>query len=147
MKKENKINKNENIKNFINEFKAFISKGNIVDMAIGVIIGSAFGKIVTSLVNDIFMPIIGIIIGGVDFSNLSITFKNASINYGMFLQNIIDFLIVAFCIFVFVKIINKLNFKKKPLQNKEDAQETKPLKDENIIILEEIRDILKNKKS
>lgn len=147
MKKENKINKNENIKNFINEFKAFISKGNIVDMAIGVIIGSAFGKIVTSLVNDIFMPIIGIIIGGVDFSNLSITFKNASINYGMFLQNIIDFLIVAFCIFVFVKIINKLNFKKKTLQNKEDAQETKPVKDENIIILEEIRDILKNKKS
>ncbi len=147
MKKENKKSNKENIKNFIGEFKTFISKGNIVDMAIGVIIGSAFGKIVTSLVNDIFMPIIGIIIGGVDFSNLAINFKNASINYGMFLQNIIDFLIVAFCIFVFVKIINKLNFKKKNIQNQETASEPKPVKDENIIILEEIRDILKSQKS
>lgn len=122
------------------EFKEFISKGNIVDLAVGVIIGGAFSKIVTSLVNDIIMPLIGIIIGGVDFTNLTLKVKDASINYGMFIQNIIDFLIVAFCIFVFVKILNKLSFKKKEAPCEKEA----PKKDENTLLLEEIRDILKS---
>ena len=91
------------------EFKKFISRGNVVDLAVGVIIGSAFGNIVTSLVNDILMPIIGILIGGIDFSGLSITIENAKINYGMFIGNIVNFLIIAFSIFLFVKAINKLN--------------------------------------
>ena len=89
------------------EFKKFISKGNVVDLAVGVIIGGAFGKIVSSLVNDILMPIIGILIGGVDFSNLSLKIGDVRITYGMFIQNVIDFLIIAFCVFIFVKIVNK----------------------------------------
>ena len=115
MKKET-----EKAKGLIKEFKEFISKGNVVDMAVGVIIGSAFGKIVSSLVNDIFMPLIGVIIGG------------------MFIQNIIDFLIVALCVFIFVKIINKLHFKKK-----EETVKEEPKKDEKTLLLEEIRDLLK----
>ena len=90
----------------LKEFKKFISKGNVVDLAVGVIIGGAFGKIVSSLVNDILMPIIGILIGGIDFSSLSIKVGSAKITYGMFIQNIIDFLIIAFCVFIFVKIVN-----------------------------------------
>ena len=115
--------------------KQFISRGNVMDLAIGVIIGSAFGKIVTSVVNDILMPLIGIIIGGLDFTNLSIKIKDATINYGMFIQNVIDFLIVAICIFIFIKIVSK--FTKKS----EEKEEVK--KDEQIILLEEIRDLLK----
>ena len=126
------------MKKFFGEFKEFISKGNIVDMAIGVIIGSAFGKIVTSLVNDIFMPIIGVIIGGLDFSNLSIKVGNSAIMYGSFIQNIVDFLIVALCVFILVKIINKLHFKKK-----EETVKEEPKKDEKTLLLEEIRDLLK----
>ena len=135
MKKET-----EKAKGLIKEFKEFISKGNVIDMAVGVIIGSAFGKIVSSLVNDIFMPLIGVIIGGIDFTNLTLKVKDASINYGMFIQNIIDFLIVAFCIFVFVKILNKLSFKKKEAPCEKEALK----KDENTLLLEEIRDILKS---
>ncbi len=119
----------------ISEFKKFISKGNIIELAVGVIIGSAFGKIVSSLVNDILMPAIGIISGGIDFSGLKFTIKNATINYGMFIQNIIDFLIIAICIFIFVKIIDRITNKK------EEVKEIK--KDEQIILLEEIRDLLK----
>lgn len=133
MKKDNKILKKGN--KTIKEFKQFISRGNVMDLAIGVIIGSAFGKIVTSVVNDILMPLIGIIIGGLDFTNLSIKIKDATINYGMFIQNVIDFLIVAICIFIFIKIISK--FTKKS----EEKEEVK--KDEQIILLEEIRDLLK----
>ena len=124
------------------EFKSFIARGNVIDLAVGVIIGGAFGKIVTSIVNDILMPIIGVIIGGIDFSNLSIQFKDATINYGMFLQNVIDFLIVAFCIFVFVKILSKFNKKE---EVKEEKVEVK--KEEQVILLEEIRDLLKEKKT
>lgn len=122
----------------ISEFKKFISKGNIIELAVGVIIGSAFGKIVSSLVNDILMPAIGIISGGIDFSGLKFTIKNATINYGMFIQNIIDFLIIAICIFIFVKIIDRITNKK------EEVKEIK--KDEQIILLEEIRDLLKKSK-
>ena len=133
MKKDNKILKKGN--KTIKEFKQFISRGNVMDLAIGVIIGSAFGKIVTSVVNDILMPLIGIIIGGLDFTNLSIKIKDATINYGMFIQNVIDFLIVAICIFIFIKIVSK--FTKKS----EEKEEVK--KDEQIILLDEIRDLLK----
>lgn len=122
----------------LKEFKTFISKGNVVDLAVGVIIGSAFGKIVSSLVNDILMPIIGIIIGGIDFSNLTIQIKDATIKYGIFIQNIIDFLIVAFCIFIFIKLINKVSKKEEEKKEKVVSEETK--------ILKEIRDILKEKK-
>lgn len=125
----------------INEFKKFISRGNVVDLAVGVIIGGAFSKIVSSLVNDILMPFIGTILGGIDFSNLSITIRDAKINYGMFIQNIIDFLIIAICVFIFVKFVNKIasfGQKKEPEKKKEE----KPVETE-LSILKEIRDELK----
>ena len=121
------------VKKGMSEFKTFISRGNVVDMAVGVIIGSAFGKIVTSLVNDILMPIIGIFLGGLDFSSLSINIGDATILYGSFIQTIVDFLIVAFCIFTMVKFFEK--FKKQ--------EESVPTKSEEVKLLEEIRDILK----
>lgn len=127
----------------IKEFKEFISRGNVIDLAVGVIVGGAFGKIVTSLVNDILMPLIGIVLGGIDFSNLSIQFGNSKIMYGLFIQNIIDFLIIAFCVFMFVKVVNRLSHKPK----KEEVKLVVKKNDE-VILLEEIRDLLKdNKKS
>lgn len=120
----------------LKKFKKFISRGNVLDLAVGVIIGGAFSSIVTSLVNNIFTPIIGLILGGVDFSNLSIKFRDTSINYGLFLQSVFDFLIVSFCIFIFIKAFNKL-FKK---EKKEEVKETKS---KELETLEEIRDILK----
>lgn len=126
------------MKKFISEFKEFISKGNVIDMAVGVIIGGAFGKIVSSLVNDIIMPIVGIIIGGHDFTGLTLNVGSASIKYGAFLQNVVDFLIVAFCIFVFIKIISK--FKKKEVKKEEIK------KSDEVLLLEEIRDLLKKEK-
>ena len=122
------------------EFKEFISKGNIFDMAVGVIIGGAFGKIVTSLVNDIIMPLVGIIIGGHDFSGLTLKVKDAVINYGTFIQNIVDFLIVALCIFVVVKAMSK--FKKKEAE----APAEPPKPSEEVLLLREIRDSLKKNK-
>lgn len=136
MKKVKKIDVKE-IK-VINEFKSFISRGNVVDMAVGVIIGGAFGKIVTSLVNDVLMPIIGIILGGLDFSNLTIKFNDAIISYGLFIESIIDFLIIALCIFVMIKFFEK--FKKK----EEIKEVIKP--SEEVELLREIRDLLKKKK-
>ena len=130
-------------KKFIKEFKEFISRGNVVDLAVGVIIGGAFSKIVTSLVNDIIMPLIGIIIGGIDFTNLSFKIKDATVSYGVFIQNVLDFLIVAVCIFIFVKLINKLNRKKE--EPKEKVKE-EPKKSDEVLLLEEIRDLLKNEK-
>ena len=106
------------MKKIINEFKEFISKGNVLDLAVGVIIGSAFSKIVTSLVNDILMPFLGLITGGHDFTSLTLKFKDATINYGLFIQNIIDFLLMAICIFLIVKIFNtiKTNLSKKEIK-------------------------------
>ncbi len=126
----------------IKEFKQFISKGNVVDLAVGVVIGSAFGKIVSSLVDNIIMPLVGILIGGIDFSNLTWKIKDATIEYGIFLQNIVDFLIVAFCIFMVIKAFNKLTKKK---EKKEEA----PKKSDDVVLLEEIRDLMKkeNKKT
>ena len=130
----------------VKEFAEFINKGNVIDLAVGVIIGGAFGKIVTALVNYIIMPIVGIIVGGVDFSDLYITIPNwlgdgsgVRLEYGNFLQAVVDFLIVAFCVFVFVKFINKfkLDFKKE-----EEAKEAAPSKDDQIIAL--LEDIKKN---
>lgn len=123
----------------LKEFKAFISKGNVVDLAVGVIIGGAFGKIVSSLVNDILMPIIGVIIGGVDFSNLSIQVGSAKIAYGIFIQNVIDFLIIAFCVFIFVKIVNKLS----NLAKKEEEQKQEKITETELSVLKEIREELK----
>ena len=120
----------------LKEFKQFISKGNVIDLAVGVIIGSAFGKIVSSIVDDILMPLIGVIIGGIDFSNLSIKVGDATVTYGTFIQNVIDFLIVAACIFVLIKIISKFNKKEEKLPEKKS-------KHEKLILLEEIRDLLK----
>ena len=97
---------------FIQDFKAFALKGNVMDMAVGVIIGGAFGKIVTSLVNDVLMPFIGILTGGIDLTGLKATIGDANITYGQFIQSFIDFLIVAFCIFLMIKGIAKLSRKK-----------------------------------
>ena len=132
------------MKKILKEFKDFISRGSVVDLAVGVIVGGAFSKIVTSLVNDILMPIIGIVLGGLDFTSLSITFRDATISYGAFIQNIIDFLIVAACIFVFVKFINSLSKigKKEELKQEKSA----PKKADDIILLEEIRDLLQENK-
>ncbi len=125
------------MKKILTEFKEFISRGNIFDMAIGVIIGSAFSSIVTSLVNDIFTPLIGLLIGGLDFNSLSIKVKDATIAYGSFIQNVINFLIVAGCIFAVMKVINKFRKKK---------EEAPAAKSDEVILLEEIRDLLKQKK-
>ena len=136
----------DTVKKSLGEFKEFISKGNVVDMAVGVIIGSAFGKIVTSLVEKILMPIIGVLIGGLDFSDLSITVGTAKVGYGSFIQSVVDFLIVAFCLFLIVKAMNKFqNAVKKDVI--EDAIETEKSNDEKELeLLSEIRDLIKKKK-
>ncbi len=127
----------------IKEFKEFISKGNVLDLAIGVVMGTAFSGIVTSLVNDIIMPVVGLIIGGIDFTGMKATVGDASIAYGNFVQNIVNFLIISLSIFLFVKLINKLTRKN------EAKKEAEAKKDPQIELLEEIRDELKksNKKS
>ena len=125
-------------KGLVDEFKAFIKRGNVIDLAVGVIIGGAFSSIVSSLVDDILMPLIGVVIGGYDFSELSIKIGQSTIKYGMFIQNIINFLIIAFCVFIFVKTLNKLE------HNKEEINKEK-VKSEEVVLLTEIRDLLKNK--
>lgn len=129
------------------EFKTFVSRGNVVDMAVGVIIGGAFGKIVSSLVADVIMPPIGLLLGGIDFSQFVWVLKEAvgedpgvTINYGLFIKNIVDFLIVAAAIFAFIKGINSM---KKKEEEAPPAPPPAPPKQE--ILLEEIRDLLKNK--
>jgi large conductance mechanosensitive channel len=123
------------------EFKKFALRGNVIDMAVGVVIGAAFGKIVSSFVSDIIMPPIGVLTGGMDFSKLAITLKEVSegveavtINYGIFINTIIDFLIIALAIFIVIKQINKL-------KKKEEAKPVEP--GEDIVLLREIRDSLK----
>ncbi|MBQ3909460.1 MAG: large-conductance mechanosensitive channel protein MscL [Bacteroidaceae bacterium] len=139
---------------FIQDFKAFALKGNVVDMAVGVIIGGAFGKIVTSIVNNILMPPIGLLVGGVDFSDLKLTMKEAVMNgdevvkeavtwnYGAFIQDVVDFLIIAFCVFLLVKGITALT-KKKEEAPAEPAPAPEPSAEEKL--LTEIRDLLKQK--
>lgn len=143
---------------FFKEFKEFAMKGNVMDMAIGVIIGGAFGKIVTSLVNDVLMPLIGALIGNVDFTTLSATLKPAvmngeevvkeavTLNYGNFIQTTVDFLIVAFCIFLVIKLINKASrMVKKPAEEEAPAAPAEPEPTKEEILLTEIRDLLKQK--
>ena len=120
-------------------FKEFAMRGNVMDMAVGVIIGGAFGKIVSSLVDDVIMPVIGVLTGGVDFSKLSLMVGDAEVKYGMFIQNIIDFLIIAICIFSMIKVMNSISAKKK----EEPAAPAEPSNEEKL--LSEIRDLLKNK--
>jgi large conductance mechanosensitive channel len=127
------------------EFKEFATRGNVIDMAVGVIIGAAFGKIVTSLVNDLLMPPIGYILGGTKFTNLAITLQQASgdtpavaIHYGNFIQVVIDFIIIAFIIFMMIKVMNSIQRKKE-----EAAPPAEPTNEEKL--LTEIRDLLKNK--
>lgn len=137
---------NKNLKKEADEFKKFISRGSVVDMAIGVIIGGAFGKIVSSLVNDIIMPLVGVILGGLDFSSLSIKVGDASIKYGSFIQSVVDFLIIALCIFTMLQILNSIKEKADKKLGHKKEEEEKSKKDEQIILLEEIRDLLKNSK-
>lgn len=139
---------------FIQDFKAFALKGNVVDMAVGVIIGGAFGKIVTSIVNNIIMPPIGVLTGGMDFTDLKFVLKDAvkegdqvvseavTLNYGQFIQDVVDFLIIAFCIFLMVKGIAALS-RKKEEKPAEPAPAPEPSAEEKL--LTEIRDLLKNK--
>ena len=132
------------MKGMVNEFKEFIARGNVMDMAVGVIMGSAFGKIVTSLVDNILMPIIGMILGNIDFTTLTIKVtiweRTTAIKYGIFIQNVVDFLIVALCIFLMIKALNRLAKKiKKPIEEKEEE----PKKSDETLLLEEIRDLLK----
>jgi len=133
---------------FIQEFKEFAMKGNVIDMAVGVVIGGAFGKIVTSLVSDIMMPVLGLLTGGMNFTDLKIVLKEAvgqtpavTINYGSFIQTMVDFTIIAFCIFCVVKAINSL---KKPKVEEPKAEEPAPIP-ADVALLTEIRDLLKNK--
>lgn len=127
------------MKSFIKEFKAFAMKGNVLDLAVAVVIGAAFGKIVSSLVDNIITPSIGLFMGGVDFSGLSYTVEDAVISYGKFVQSVFDFIIVAFVIFVVVKAINRA----KGVLDNESKQEEKPKEPpEEIRLLREIRDSL-----
>lgn len=135
------------------EFKKFAMKGNVLDMAVGVIIGGAFGKIVSSLVADVIMPAIGLVVGGVNFTDLKFVMKKATIddagkeiaavtlNYGQFLQTVFDFLIIAFSIFMFIKLINKFTEKKE-----QEVKATPPAPTKEEVLLTEIRDLLKDKK-
>lgn len=124
----------------LQEFKEFAMRGNVLDLAIGVIIGGAFGKIVTSLVNDLLMPLIGILLGGVDFSKLQYVYGSTVLKYGLFIQSIVDFLIITFSIFLFVKAISSFKKKEEAVIVEEAPQ---PGKEE--ILLTEIRDLLKAK--
>lgn len=143
------------MKGLAKEFKEFIKRGNVIDMAVGVVIGSAFSAIVTSIVNDIIMPIVSLLTGGIDFTNWFVSLDGksyetleaaqnagaATLNYGNLISVVINFIIVAFCIFLVIKAMNKLMKKKE-----EPKKEEKPKKPDDVVLLEEIRDLLKNKK-
>ena len=153
-KKEKLIAAKEKSLGVFGEFREFIKRGNVLDMAVGVVIGGAFGGIVTSLVNDIIMPLVSLLTGGLDFSNWFVALDGkeyatlelaqqagaATLNYGNLISVIINFLIVAFCIFVVVKAMNKMMRKKE-----EPAKEEAPAKSDEVLLLEDIRDLLKRK--
>jgi len=125
----------------IDEFKKFAMRGNVIDLAVGIIIGGAFGKIVSSIVADVIMPPIGLLIGGVNFTDLKITIKDpdVAINYGNFLQATFDFIIIAFAVFMLIKLINRVNSKK------EEEKPVEKVVSEDVKLLTEIRDLLKNR--
>jgi large conductance mechanosensitive channel len=143
---------------FLSEFKEFASKGNVMDLAVGVIIGAAFGKIVTSFVNDVLMPPIGIILGGMDFKDLKIILKDpvlengkviaeaVTLNYGNFLQTVIDFLIIAFVIFMMIRTLNKLQRLRAAKEENTVQEEVVPKLTHQEQLLSEIRDLLQNRK-
>ncbi len=128
------------MKKFIEEFRNFAMKGNVIDLAVAVVIGAAFGKIVSALVDNIIMPLVGVLLGGIDFTGLSLQIGEATVTYGIFLQAVVDFIIVAFVIFVVVKAINKAQ----SLVDEEEIVEEKPKEpSEEVKLLREIRDSLR----
>lgn len=146
--------------NFWADFKAFALKGNVIDMAVGVVIGGAFGKIVTSLVNDVLMPLLGACIGGFNFKTLkavitpekldeagNVVKQAVTVNYGNFIQVTVDFLIIALCVFIAIRLVTKGLAKLKKKEEKEIAETPAPApkKADDVLLLEEIRDLLKNK--
>lgn len=145
---------------FWKDFKNFAMKGNVIDMAVGVVVGGAFGKIVTSLVNDLIMPAVGTLIGGFDFTNLKVILKKAimdgetivkpavTLNYGNFIQETVNFLIIALCIFAVIRLITKASqLGKKKEEEAAAAEPAAPApKPDDVVLLEEIRDLLKNQK-
>lgn len=150
-KKKENTNIKENLKElgekstgFFGEFKKFIARGNVMDLAVGVIVGAAFTNIVTSLSNNILMPLIGLVIGGFNFKKLSASFevwgREVTLEYGLFIQSTVDFLITAFCIFIIIKLMN--NF----FAKKEEEPKPVPPKSDEVKLLEEIRDLLKESK-
>ncbi len=143
------------MKEFIKDFKEFAMKGNVMDMAVGVVIGGAFGKIVSSLVADVIMPLVGLLTGGVDFTTLSVELGNpandtqALLKYGLFLQNLVDFLIIALSIFVVIKLLGNLKNRATARQAKEASTTEKEIKkdtDETVELLTEIRDLMAGNK-
>ena len=147
----------KNKTNLLSEFKAFITKGNVIDMAVGVIIGAAFGKIVSSFVNDLLMPLIGLVMGKVNFNDLKWVLATdaegnitSSVNYGTFLQNILDFLIIAACVFLLVRFValvrKKAEEAKQKNKEKEEVKAAPPAPSEEQVLLTEIRDLSKEKK-
>lgn len=140
-------------KGFINDFKQFIMRGNVIDMAVAVVMGAAFNKIISSLVNDVIMPAIGALLGGINFTDLKYVITEATvengveiaevaITYGVFIQTVIDFLIIAFSMFIVIKTFGMFTRKKK----EEAKEEEPPAKPDDVVLLEEIRDLLKDKK-
>ncbi len=135
------------VKDLLQEFKSFAIKGNAIDMAVGVIVGGAFGKIVSSLVNDILMPLIGLLLGGIDFSQLKVQIGDAVVMYGSFIMTVVDFLIISFCVFLLVRAINKLKAPLSTITKGKEHDEAEPPvavpvpKEEEL--LTEIRDLLK----
>lgn len=129
------------MKSFFKEFKAFINRGNVTEMAVGIIMGTAFKAIIDSVVTDIFMPFVGILLGGVDLTSLSLQVEGATLKYGIFLQSIINFLVISFCLYVIVKGLNAMRKKKEV--DKSEKKETGP---SEIELLAEIRDLLKKEK-
>ncbi|WP_439443729.1 large conductance mechanosensitive channel protein MscL [Listeria aquatica] len=129
------------MKKFVQEFKEFALKGNVIDLAIGVVIGAAFGKIVSSLVDNIIMPLVGMVLGGLDFTKLSVKIGDATLKYGLFIQSIVDFLIVALALFVFIKVLLSLS-RRRNAEEEEAEPEVTPSEE----YLKEIRDLLQEKK-
>lgn len=139
---KNSINKTGAVRpagKFLKEFRTFAMRGNVIDMAIGVVVGGAFGKIVSSLVNDIIMPLAGLACGGIDISSWKWTIRGTSINYGNFLQTAVDFAIIAFSVFIAVRMAGRLK------KSTKSGQTAPAQKSADVVLLEEIRDLIKEK--
>lgn len=133
-----------NMRKFLGEFKAFAMRGNVIDLAVAVVIGTAFGRITTSLVNNIIMPLFGGLMGGIDFSNKSVSVRDAEVTYGVFIQSIIEFIIIALAIFIVIKIMAKLHAKEEKEEEKPNEEKPKEPSEE-VKLLQEIRDSLQKK--